>query len=215
MNTAAAPSPFTFDLDLGHREEKTRVLTEERLAALIEQARREGHAAGLAEGERGAAATASRNLAAAGEKLANRAAQMNAALAQTETSAKADAAELALTIARKLALNLIAREPQAELAALAAECMATLQGAPHMVIRCNDALADAMREAATARMAATGFAGKLVVIGDPDLALSDGRVEWADGGVERDLAAISAEIDKAIAGYFGRRDGKDNKETAP
>lgn len=53
---SAAPAKFTFDLDLGRRQERNSLVTETAMAALIEQARREGREAGLAEGERTAVA---------------------------------------------------------------------------------------------------------------------------------------------------------------
>ena len=50
----SAPARFTFDLDLGRNAEASTVLTDTALAKRLDQARREGHAAGLAEGERAA-----------------------------------------------------------------------------------------------------------------------------------------------------------------
>jgi flagellar assembly protein FliH len=83
--------------------------------------------------------------------------------------------------------------------------MASLDGVPHLVIRCHPDLAEAVREIATGRMATSGFSGRLVVMGDPDQALGDGRLEWVDGGLVRDVAAISAEIDRRIAAFLATR----------
>ena len=47
--------------------------------------------------------------------------------------------------------------------------------------------------------ASTGFPGKLVILGDESLAGSDCRVEWADGGAERDTARTWQEIEAAVA----------------
>lgn len=214
---SAAPAKFTFDLDLGRRQERNSLVTETAMAALLEEARREGREAGLAEGERTAVAKAAKAEAAAAESLAVRVAAMAASIDDARKQTIAEAVGLSLSIARKLAGGLIAREPTAEIEALVAECMATLDGVPHLVIRCDPALAEAVRDLATARMTTSGFTGRLVVLGDPDIAVGDARIEWADGGVVRDIRKLSAEIDARISEYFAargiRQDGGQDEET--
>jgi len=210
---SAAPAKFTFDLDLGRRQERNSLVTETAMAALIEEARREGREAGLAEGERTAVARAAKAEAAAAEALAVRVAAMAAGMDDARRQTMAEAIELSLSIARKLAGGLIARQPTVEIEQLVAECMATLDGVPHLVIRCDPALADAVRDIATSRMTTSGFTGRLVVLGDPDIAVGDARIEWADGGVVRDIRKLSAEIDARIADYFAARGIRLNEET--
>ncbi|MBN9364547.1 MULTISPECIES: FliH/SctL family protein [unclassified Devosia] len=210
---SAAPAKFTFDLDLGRRQERNSLVTETAMAALIEEARREGREAGLAEGERTAVARAAKAEAAAAEALAVRVAAMAAGMDDARKQTMAEAIELSLSIARKLAGGLIARQPTVEIEQLVAECMATLDGVPHLVIRCDPALADAVRDIATSRMTTSGFTGRLVVLGDPDIAVGDARIEWADGGVVRDIRKLSAEIDARIADYFAARGIRLNEET--
>ena len=202
---SAAPARFTFDLDLGRREERNAVVTETAMSAMLEAAREDGFAAGRAEGERTALAAAAKAEAAHAEALAMQVAAFTATIDDVRKQTSAEAVGVALSIARKLAGGLIAREPAAEIEALVAECMATLGGAPHLVIRCEPALADKVRDIATARMTTSGFAGRLVVMGDPDIAIGDARIEWADGGVVRDVRAISAQIDDQIRSYFAAR----------
>lgn len=210
---SATPAKFTFDLDLGRRQERNSLVTETAMATLLEEARREGREAGLAEGERTAVAKAAKAEAAAVESLAVRVAAMAASMDDARKQAIAEGVELALSIARKLAGGLIAREPTVEIEQLVAECMATLDGVPHLVIRCDPALADSVRDIATSKMTTTGFAGRLVVLGDPDIAIGDARIEWADGGVVRDIRKLSAEIDARIAQYFAARGIRLNEET--
>jgi flagellar assembly protein FliH len=209
----AAPAKFTFDLDLGRRQERNSLVTETAMASLLEQARREGREAGLAEGERTAVAKAAKAEAAAAESLAVRVAAMAASMDDARKQTIAEGVELSLSIARKLAGGLIAREPTAEIEQLVAECMATLDGVPHLVIRCEPALADAVRDIVTGKMTTSGFTGRLVVLGDPDIAIGDARIEWADGGVVRDIRKLSAEIDARIAQYFAARGIRLNEET--
>lgn len=201
----AAPARFTFDLDLGRQRERNSVVTETAMAAMLAAAREEGFAAGRTEGERTALARAAAAEAAHAEALATQVAAFTAGFDDVRKQVVAEAVGVALSIARKLAGGLIAREPAAEIEALIAECMATLGGVPHLVIRCEPSLADRVRDIATARMSTSGFAGRLVVMGDPEIAVGDARIEWADGGVVRDIRAISAGIDEKIAEYFAAR----------
>jgi flagellar assembly protein FliH len=213
--TQASPTKFRFDLDLGHRQERNRVITESGLAGLIADARAEGRAEGLAEGERTATVRAAQAIAVAAQNLADHTAAMNAALDDNRQAILTDAVSLAATIGKKLAHHLIAREPAAEIEALIAECLASLDAVPHLVVRCHPELAEDVKEIAQARIATSGFNGRLVVLGDPDLALSDARLEWADGGVVRDTASLEAEIDNRIEQFLAVRRGRTDETGGP
>jgi flagellar assembly protein FliH len=202
---SAQPVRFTFDVDMGRSGEQRSSLSDTALAELLAEARREGHAAGLAEGERTALARAEQQVAAAAEALADTAAAMAASLDKAKQQAVAEAVNLALSIGRKLAGRMIAADPTAEIEALIVECLQNLEGVPHLVIRCEPMLADRVRDIATSRIAHSGFTGRLVVLGDPDIAIGDARLEWADGGVVRDIRQLSADIDARIAEYFAAR----------
>ncbi len=201
----AAPARFTFDLDLAATPRKTRMVAEDEFELAIARARREGYEQGVAQASASVEARTAETLAKAAEKLADQAATALAMVDEMQKEHIREAITLAGTIARKLAAHLIARHPHAELAALIEESLASLERAPHLVVRCHPDLCDAMREAAEVRMKSTGFAGRLVVMGDPDIRLGDGRLEWADGGVVRDINQISGEIDKRISAYLSAR----------
>jgi flagellar assembly protein FliH len=204
----AAPAKFRFDLDLGHRQERNSVLTESALATLIANARAEGRQQGVAEGERSATAKASQRLASAAQAIADHTAALSAALDDHRREKLIEAVDLAATIGRKLAAHLLARYPTAEIEALIGECLASLDEVPHLVIRCTPELADAVREIALARIATSGFSGRLVVLGDPDVAENDTRIEWAGGGVVRDRAALDGEIDRRIDAFIAAHGGR-------
>jgi flagellar assembly protein FliH len=203
---SAQPVRFTFDVDMGSRAgERKSSLSDAALAELLAEARREGHAAGLAEGERTATARAEKQVATAAEALAGKVAAMAATIDDARKQSVAEAVNLALSIARKLAGRMIAAQPTAEIEALIVECLQSLEGVPHLVIRCEPMLADRVRDLATAKISHSGFTGRLVVLGDPDIAIGDARLEWADGGVVRDIRQLSADIDAAISEYFAAR----------
>ena len=50
-------------------------------------------------------------------------------------------------------------------------------------------------------------ADRLVVLGEPDIRMGDARIEWSDGGIVRDSAALEAEIDERIAQYIAAHGG--------
>ncbi len=209
---APSPARFTFDLDLGKRTTPTAppepTMPERLVAQLLAQAREEAYAEGVAAGERNATAVAAQTLAAAAGTLATQSAEMAAALDDASAQARREAVELAASIGRKLALHLLARYPTVELDALIGECMQSLSAVPHLVVRCHPAIADGIRDVATAHMQTSGFAGRLVVMGDPDLRLGDGRLEWVDGGLVRDIGAVAKDIDLKISAYLAARGGQ-------
>ena len=212
----AQPARFTFDLDLGQRTIPSAppapTVPEELVAQLVAQAREDAYAEGLAAGERNAASMAAQTLAAAAGTLATQTAEMVAALDDASLAAKREAIELAASIGRKLALHLLARHPTVELEALIAECMQSLGGVPHLVVRCHPAIADEIRDIATAHMHTSGFSGRLIVMGDPDVRLGDGKLEWVDGGLVRDIGEISKDIDRKIMAFLAATRGRDNQQ---
>ncbi len=199
---------FTFDLDLARKPTVNKVLPEDEFEQLLAAARQEGYRQGVAAGQSTVQAQSATALAQSAEKLGDQVARMMTSIEQYEKHHLAQSVDLAASVARKLAAHLVARQPQAEMAALIAECMASLENAPHLVIRCHPDLCDALKAITEERMKMSGFSGRLVVLGDPDIRLGDGRIEWADGGLVRDINAISNEINTRISAYLAARGAK-------
>ena len=199
-----APAKFLFDNDfaVGERTKSSVALAEH--AAKLTEAETAGYRKGFAA----AKAEAEQRAAAALERVAAALAELNRGLAAVETRLETEAVEVAVAVARKLAPELIAREPFAELAALAAGCFRHLVAAPHVVVRVNDALQERARELLEETARAGGFDGRLVVLAEPDIAPGDCRIEWADGGVKRDRATIEGAIEEAVARYVAARRGE-------
>jgi flagellar assembly protein FliH len=129
----------------------------------------------------------------------------NDGLHAIETRLECEAVEVAVAVARKLAPALIAREPFAEISALASECFRQLIAAPHIAVRVNDALYATAKEKLDDIVRTRNFAGRLVVLAEPEIAVGDCRIEWADGGINRDKAAADTAIGAAVTGYVGAR----------
>jgi len=201
----SSPAKFLFDTDFG--------TTDRNKAAMVPLADHtagvaQADAAGFRKGHAAAKAEAEQRTAVALERIAAALAELNRGLSAVETRLENEAVEVAVAVARKLAPELIAREPFAELAALAADCFRHLVAAPHVVVRVNEALHGAAREKLAETSRAGGFDGRLVVLAEPDIALGDCRIEWADGGVKRDSAAIETAINAAVASYIAARRGE-------
>src|ERR1700676_3936309 len=160
-----------------------------------------GYRNGMNAAEAQARTEAERRLAGAFEHIATRLDQLRGSLKTVEDKLRGAAGEVALAVGKKPASELIAREPFAEVAALADNCFRELLAAPHIVVRVNGALyADAkarLEEIARAR----GFEGRLVVMAEAAIAPGDCRIEWADGGLKRDRAATEHAIAEAVERY--------------
>ena len=98
------------------------------------------------------------------------------------------------TLARKLAGDALAREPLAAIAERRRSPSSTCAACLTSCVRVNDALVEPV-DALIQRMARErGFEGRLVILGEPDIAPGDVRLEWADGGVVRDQARIEQAV---------------------
>jgi flagellar assembly protein FliH len=204
----SAAAKFLFDVDFAKGADlKPDVpmiaLTEH--AAKLAEAEAEAYRMGFTEAQAEAKAEADRRVAASLECIAERFTGVTTALQAVEARLECEAVEVAVAVARKLAPTLVAREPFAETAALASECFRQLGSTPHVAVRVNDALYAVTREKLDDIARASGFEGRLVVLAEPEIGVGDCRIEWADGGVDRDSAKINATIGEAVSRYISAR----------
>jgi flagellar assembly protein FliH len=122
---------------------------------------------------------------------------MTAHAAQHDAQTR-EAVAAATEIARRLLPSLAKREAIAEVEALVRECLTRLHDEPRLVVRVADELLDPVRQHMDQLTAAAGYTGRVILFADPAIKSGDARVEWADGGAERDSAAIWRDIDSAI-----------------
>jgi flagellar assembly protein FliH len=178
-----------------------------RQSAALADAEARGYMRGIADGLRQAeaeakvrSADAQMRVATAMDQVGHGVAELLATLDDHLARTEALAVDLAVTLGRKLAGDVLAREPLAAIAEAAAQSFQHLRGVPHLVVRVNDALVEDV-DAMVLRLARDrGFEGRLVTLGDPDIPPGDVRLEWADGGIARDRTRI----DEAVAKALGR-----------
>jgi flagellar assembly protein FliH len=204
-----APAKFLFNVDFGPGPKpEERTVPAALHEAAVAEAEARGYRNGVSAAEAQARTEAERRVAAAFERIAAAVETLGRGLSAIENRLEAEAVDVALAVARKLAPALIAREPFAEISALVTECFGELVNAPHVVVRINEGLYAAARERLDEIAHARGFEGRLVVLGEPDVALGDCRIEWADGGINRDRAATERSIAEAVERYVAvRRNG--------
>jgi flagellar assembly protein FliH len=203
-----AAAKFLFDVDFGPAAEvKAPAVPAVEHAAALAAAEARGYHAGMNAAEAQARTEAERRLALAFERVASGVEQLRASLKRVEDRFEAEAVEVALAVGRKLAADLIAREPFAEICALADQCFREMISAPHIVVRVNSELYSDAKQRLEEVARARGFEGRLVVMSEGDIAPGDCRVEWADGGLKRDRAATEAAIAEAVGRYITARRG--------
>jgi len=187
---------YLFDDDFSASEKPTITLVEaeRRRVDAESQAYRKGFAAGQAQAQGDALAV-----------IADGMERLDKALAGIEARLETEAVEVAVAVAGKLAPELIAREPFAEISALATESFSHLVKAPHVVVHIGVEAFEPAKVKLDEIAHARGFEGRLVVLPDPAMAPGDCRIEWADGGVARDRAATLATIDDVVARYVAAR----------
>lgn len=168
--------------------------SEDELNAARQAAYAEGLDAGRAEARSEIAAAA----AAAAQTISVSVQAMVAEQQDSLTRVEDDAVRVAHAVARALAPALVAREPLAEIEGLVSECLTTCYAEPRLVVRVAEDLVDPVKEITDRLQHEQGFAGQIIILGDDRLAGDHCRVEWADGGAERDPAALRAEVDRLV-----------------
>ncbi len=198
-----ATGKYMFDEDFatGTKPTITVIEADRRRADAEAQAHRKGFAAGQAQAQ----AEADQRIAAALSVIAEGVSRLDQALTGIEARLETEAVEVAVAVAAKLAPELIAREPFAEISALANDCFHQLVTTPHIVVRIGPEIYDDAKDKLEEIARARGFEGRLVVLSDSELNAGDCRIEWADGGINRDQAATLSAIDDTVGRYVAAR----------
>lgn len=112
--------------------------------------------------------------------------------------ARRNGLETVRAIVQKAVPVLCRKSPLTELEAMIAECLREAFDEPRIVLRVSDALFEPLQARLGALTLSTGFAGKVVLLADEALGPGDARVEWAEGGAERDTRRLLRDIDEAL-----------------
>ena len=198
----AAPAKFLFDMDFSAPDKmRERAATPSEIAQKIASAEARAYRDGYDAALREAKVESDRRSALALEEIGIAIKGIAARFSGIETRMETEAVDVAVAVARKLCSALIAREPLGEVTALVRDCFSQLVSTPHLVVRINDSLYEAAHEHIARLAKQSGFEGRLVILAEPEIETGDCRIEWADGGVVLERAAIEAKINELVGRY--------------
>ncbi|MGE7156944.1 FliH/SctL family protein [Methylorubrum rhodesianum] len=202
--SARASRPFLFDTDFGRPRGPSPADAEASARAEAERAAGEAaaYARGLQDGRAEAALQEQARLADALTRVGLAAAGLLNQSDLRDGEREAQALAFAQALARRIAGEALDARPLAAVEEAARSALRHLRGVPHLVLRVSEGLVDEA-EALMRRLSREhGFEGRLVVLGEPDMAPGDARLEWADGGVVRERARIEAAVESALSPNF-------------
>lgn len=192
---------FLFGDDFRDPQPKTAAEPVDAFREEREAADASGYARGLEAGRREAEMQTQRRIAEALERTAGHA---TAALGGLDARAR-EIEGLGITffqaLAAKLAGRALASQPLAAIAEAAENAFRHVRGVPHLAVRVSADLVEPVDALLKPMARERGFEGRIIVIGDDQIVPGDARLEWADGGVVRDAAAIDAEISAVLAAH--------------
>jgi flagellar assembly protein FliH len=169
----------------------------------LEAARAEGVASGHAQGYAEAQSTAEQASLQALTAIERALSTLAECQAEAAAASARDSLTAAMTVVRKLFPAFAKAHALDEIENVVGECLERLRDEPRVVVRVADDLLDSLRERLSPIARAAGFHGKIVLLSDETLQDSAVRVEWADGGAERDPAQTWREIDEMLARSLG------------
>lgn len=168
--------------------------SEEELEAVRRQALLTGLAQGREEATRELAQASAESLRVISEQLDQLSGQLGDNLQRIEN----DTLLAAVTTVRKLFPALARREEMQEIEAVLKDCMQRLHREPRIVVRLSEEMLDSLKSRIDGITRDTGFEGRLVLLSEADFQPSEVKVEWADGGAERNTANLWSEIESRL-----------------
>ena len=202
----AAPAKFLFDMDFSTPDRtRERSATALEIAQKIAAAEARAYRDGFDAAQREAKVESDRRAALALEEIGIAMKAIATRYSGIENRMETEAVDVAVAVARKLCSALIAGEPLGEITGLVSDCFSHLVSTPHLVVRINESLYEAARDRIEKLAKQSGFAGRLVILAEPEIETGDCRIEWADGGVVLERAAIEAKINELVGRYMASR----------
>lgn len=202
----ATPVKFTFDnaFDGGASAKLEAEL--DTLRAEMEvaknQAFQQGVEQGFAQGHDEAMGAIERNLAENFAQVQQTLLAIFESRAQFELQMRQFTAHIAYVVGQRLATNLMAKYPLAEIEPLVTECLADIYEEPRVLIRVHPELVEPMKERVEPLKMNTAFQGEVIILGEPSFTPQDVRVEWPNGGAERDMNRTIQQIEEIVARFI-------------
>ncbi|MCF8503258.1 MAG: hypothetical protein K9H11_22560, partial [Rhodospirillum sp.] len=109
-----------------------------------------------------------------------------------------DAARLVLAICRKVLPATAEENAVREITALLTELLPNVLDEPRLVLRAHPDVAEMLRERLDPVIADSGYEGRVLITPDGRVPMPDCRVDWGEGGMERDTGRQWDEIEALI-----------------
>jgi flagellar assembly protein FliH len=172
---------------------------ERRDETAIAAADAQGFARGYEAGRREATTEAERRLETAvqviGQTVGNALAEVDARCSEIE----GEAVQFFRALAEKLAAQAVAAYPLAAISDAAEEAFRHLRGVPHLAVRVHESLVEQVDGLIRKMARERGYEGRVIILGDDEIAPGDARIEWADGGIVRERKDIEAVLGAVLA----------------
>ena len=202
----AAPAKFMFDMDFAAPDKaREKPPTAADIAQKVATAEAKAYRDGFDAAQREAKVESDRRAALALEEIGIAIKGIASRFAGIETRMETEAVDVAVAVARKLCSELIAAEPLGEITGLVKDCFSHLVSSQHLLVRISDSLYEDARERIEKLSKQSGFEGRLVILAEPSIPTGDCKIEWADGGVVLERAAIEAKINELVGRYMASR----------
>lgn len=185
----AAPEP-----EIVEEEPPPPTFSEEELNFAREAAFEQGREMGIAE----ATEATDRMIATALTSLSTQMDQVFRTQAEANDSNARNAARVALAVVKKMLPAACEHYAFDEVAKVVEEVVGHILDEPRIIVRVAEVLVGPVQERLEAVAERQGFEGRVVVQADGRLAPGDARVEWTDGGAERDQARLMQEIEATV-----------------
>jgi flagellar assembly protein FliH len=169
----------------------------------MEQARLEGFEEGKTRGREEAQASINQQVA---DALANASRSFQAlqqGMEGLKQDVEIDALRTVSMIVGKIVPYYAGKHGLEEVEALVHECLAAAYDEPRVVVRAHGSILGPLTDHLDQVTTSSGFNGNVVALEDPSLSPGDCRVEWADGGAERDVERVWESIKTALARFTG------------
>lgn len=105
---------------------------------------------------------------------------------------------LALSIAKKVAGEALTDDLQSVIEAAASQCLEIMATEPKIAITVNSRLAGNLTQKLKQLSGREKAAASIEVMADADMAVSDYRIEWKNGSIERSVEKLWQQMDKAV-----------------
>ncbi|NKB56628.1 MAG: hypothetical protein GKS00_09845 [Alphaproteobacteria bacterium] len=124
---------------------------------------------------------------------------------------------IASTIVTKLLPEYAKQHGLSEIEAFVKSTLSTLFAEAEVVVRAPESLAEELATRLSPVADAMGLVGKLKVAADPTLGPADCRMEWGNGGAERNGERLLSEIETIVARFLehGEMPGNEDESTSP